>query len=95
MTFKDRRYQRAFPAITVAREGDNYNPPTMAYHGGMALRTYLAAQAMQGCLAMCADSAMPSAEWLATNSVRFADALLAELAIDVADVSPPSPASGN
>lgn len=35
----------AFPEVRV-RNGDNYNPPTKFYYGGMTLRDYFAAKAM-------------------------------------------------
>jgi hypothetical protein len=49
---------------------------------GISLRELFAAMAMNGWLAMCADSrcASPTPEETAKNSVRIADALMAELA---------------
>lgn len=40
----------AFPEVRV-RGGDNYNPPAKLYYGGMTMRDYFAAKAMQGYLA--------------------------------------------
>ena len=37
----------AFPEIRI-RSGDNYNPPMKLYYGGMTLRDYFAAKALQG-----------------------------------------------
>lgn len=40
----------AFPEIRIV-SGDNYNAPTKVYYGGMTLRDYFAAKAMQGFMA--------------------------------------------
>lgn len=40
----------AFPGVRI-EAGDNYNPPRKIYRGGMTLRDYFAAKAMQGFLA--------------------------------------------
>ena len=40
----------AFPEIRI-RSGDNYNPPTKLYYGGMTLRDYFAAKALMGMMA--------------------------------------------
>lgn len=48
---------------------------------GLTKREYFAAVALQGFIADGAASAVDS-EWVATRSVEFADALIAELAKD-------------
>ena len=64
----------AFPEVRI-RSGDNYNPPTRLYYGGMTLRDYFAAKAMQGSLSNADDvnSMAIFAEWC----YEMADAMLA------------------
>ena len=40
----------AFPEIRI-RGGDNYNPPTKLYYGGMTLRDFFAAKSLSSMLA--------------------------------------------
>ena len=58
----------AFPVIGAAGSQEDY--------GGMSLRDYFAAKAMQGFAADGADT-WPSAEELAHDAYRLADAMLA------------------
>lgn len=48
---------------------------------GLTKREYFAALAMQGFIADGASSALDS-KWVATRSVEFADAIIAELAME-------------
>jgi hypothetical protein len=57
----------AFPAVKII-SGDNYNPPTKLYHGGMTMRDYFAAKAMQSLITVQfqtkqAQSAETAYEW--------------------------------
>lgn len=40
----------AFPGVRI-EAGDNYNPPTKIYYGGMTLRDYFAAKSISSMLA--------------------------------------------
>lgn len=64
----------AFPEIRI-KSGDNYNPPTKAYYGGMSLRDYFAAKAMQG---ICASSpgAHMTNEKICAEAYELADTML-------------------
>jgi len=67
----------AFPEIRI-RSGDNYNPPTKLYYGGMSLRDYFAAKALAG---MLADSEVKATrEDFAERSYALADAMILERA---------------
>ena len=61
----------AFPVIGAAGSQEDY--------GGMSLRDYFAAKAMQGFAADGADT-WPSAESMATGAYKWADAMLRERA---------------
>lgn len=66
----------AFPEIRI-RSGDNYNPPTKLYYGGMTLRDYFAAKAMQG--ATTGDGGLPDSRYcqqIARRAYEMADAML-------------------
>jgi hypothetical protein len=69
----------AFPEVRI-RSGDNYNPPTKLYYGGMTLRDYFAAKAMQTLLGSEYTSEHGLHEgWtgaLAHESYMVADAML-------------------
>jgi hypothetical protein len=62
----------AFPEIRI-HGGDNYNAPTKVYYGGMTLRDYFAAKAMQGLM-------LNIGEWpeeaIAEAAYRQAEAML-------------------
>ena len=66
----------AFPEIRI-RGGDNYNPPTKLYYGGMTLRDYFAAKAMR-LYFLGEDSASLSGDpkQIAAWSYAMADAML-------------------
>ncbi len=64
----------AFPEVRI-RSGDNYNPPTRLYYGGMTLRDYFAAKAMQGSLANFKGEC--SISEFADGCYAMADAMLA------------------
>lgn len=66
----------AFPEIRI-RSGDNYNPTTKFYYGGMTLRDYFAAKAMQG--ATTGDGGLPDSSYcqqIARRAYEMADAML-------------------
>jgi hypothetical protein len=67
----------AFPAVKII-SGDNYNPPTKVYHGGMTLRDYFAAKAMQGIIAseQPGDEEFVTPEMYARDAYQYADAML-------------------
>lgn len=68
----------AFPEVRI-RNGDNYNPAKKLYYGGMTLRDYFAAKAMQGLLAQSCGSAMGSEPINgAQYAYAMADAMLKE-----------------
>jgi hypothetical protein len=50
----------AFPEIRI-HGGDNYNAPTKVYYGGMTLRDYFAAKAMQALI--IANGPAPQGGW--------------------------------
>jgi hypothetical protein len=64
----------AFPEIRI-HGGDNYNAPTKVYYGGMTLRDYFAAKAMQG---MYASESFPTGLMAdtATEAYEMADYML-------------------
>ena len=64
----------AFPEIRI-RGGDNYNPPTKLYYGGMTLRDYFAAKAMQSYLLDKDRDSFTVEQW-AQASYEMADAML-------------------
>ena len=64
----------AFPEIRI-RSGDNYNPPTKLYYGGMTLRDYFAAKAMQSYLLDKDRDSFTFEQW-AQASYEMADAML-------------------
>ena len=64
----------AFPEIRI-RGGDNYNPPTKLYYGGMTLRDYFAAKAMHASLSLDPANAASSEEH-ARWAYEMADAML-------------------
>lgn len=66
----------AFPEVRI-RSGDNYNPPTKLYYGGMTLRDYFAAKAMQGFLSSYAHGLVdvPLLD-IAKDAYDVADAML-------------------
>ena len=68
----------AFPEVRI-RSGDNYNPPTKLYYGGMTLRDYFAAKALQGYLASFHPHEEPVefATKIAEDAYAMADAMLA------------------
>ena len=66
----------AFPEVRI-RSGDNYNPPTRLYYGGMTLRDYFAAKAMQGAIASSSDKLDFGPDLGATWAYQVADAMLA------------------
>lgn len=71
----------AFPEIRIV-SGDNYNPPTKLYYGGMTLRDYFAAKAMQGLLSnpKLADEIMKRNKsgdnWIEKSAWGWADEVL-------------------
>ena len=64
----------AFPEIRI-RGGDNYNPPTKLYYGGMTLRDYFAAKAMHASMSLDPANAASSEEH-ARWAYEMADAML-------------------
>ena len=66
----------AFPEVRI-RRGDNYNPPTRLYYGGMTLRDYFAAKAMQGAIASSPDKLDFGPNLGAPWAYNVADAMLA------------------
>ena len=64
----------AFPEIRI-RSGDNYNPPTKLYYGGMTLRDYFAAKAMHASMSLDPANAASSEEH-ARWAYEMADAML-------------------
>ena len=64
----------AFPAIKII-SGDNYNAPTKVYHGGMTLRDYFAAKAMQSMNGR-QDYLDAPASAIALDAYALADAML-------------------
>ena len=72
----------AFPAVKII-SGDNYNPPTKVYHGGMTLRDYFAAKAMPiaaGGLNHPGEDFVCNDQYsrLAQDAYKLADAMLEE-----------------
>lgn len=69
----------AFPEVRI-RSGDNYNPPTKVHYGGMTLRDYFAAKAMQAMIARDKfDVGMYESHWTvqaASSAYVMADAML-------------------
>ena len=66
----------AFPEVRI-RSGDNYNPPTKLYYGGMTLRDYFAAKAMQAILSPKSNvSDQFIADCCARSAYEIADAML-------------------
>lgn len=65
----------AFPAVRI-RSGDNYNSPTKLYYGGMTLRDYFAAKALQGFAATLSGDSAPLFDILAKDAYTMADAML-------------------
>ena len=63
----------AFPEVRII-SGDNYNAPTKVYYGGMTLRDYFAAKAMQGLLV---STRTEDARMIAKDAYKVADAMLA------------------
>lgn len=63
----------AFPEIRIVN-GDNYNPPTKLYYGGMTLRDYFAAKAMQA--DMTSGIHENDFVWSAGRAYKMADAML-------------------
>ena len=72
----------AFPEVRII-SGDNYNAPTKVYYGGMTLRDYFAAKAMQvmwdaydkGYCGLNNNDA-PNVEIIAKGAYQIADAML-------------------
>ena len=67
----------AFPEIRI-KSGDNYNAPQKIYYGGMTLRDYFAAEAMQASLSTIEN--FPDESWrvdVALDAYAMADAMLA------------------
>ena len=64
----------AFPEIRI-RSGDNYSPPTKLYYGGMTLRDYFAAKAMQSYLLDKDRDSFTFEQW-ADVAYKMADAML-------------------
>ena len=71
--------QPAFPEIRI-RSGDNYNPPTKLYYGGMTLRDYFAAKSISAALApnpVTGQFALVSDfDACASKAYKMADAML-------------------
>lgn len=68
----------AFPEVRILA-GDNYNPPTKVYYGGMDLRDYFAAKAMQSILTSCYEDTPEHDEVsVATIAYAMADAMIKE-----------------
>lgn len=65
----------AFPEVRI-RNGDNYNAPIKIYYGGMTLRDYFAAKALQGMLTN--PDYRGSASENVEGAYRFADEMLKE-----------------
>lgn len=63
----------AFPEVRII-SGDNYNAPTKVYYGGMTLRDYFAAKAMQGMLAGKLKTV--NMQIISTECYAMADAML-------------------
>ncbi len=63
---------------------DAVRRPVCRRHTGMSLRAYLAGRAMQGMLAN-PNRSPEGAYYFASHAIRFADALIAELAKEVTD----------
>ena len=69
----------AFPEIRI-RSGDNYNPPTKIYYGGMSMRDYFAAKSISAILApnpVTGQFALVSDfDACASTAYKMADAML-------------------
>ena len=64
----------AFPEVRV-RGGDNYNPPTKIYFGGMSLRDYFAAKILPTIYEDCTGGEQWK-DFVAQEAYRMADAML-------------------
>ena len=64
----------AFPEIRI-HGGDNYNAPTKVYYGGMTLRDYFAAKALQGLIGTETEGGMLY-DRVAEVAYLYADAML-------------------
>ena len=63
----------AFPEVRI-KPGDNYNAPIKVHYGGMSLRDYFAAQALNGLMSI-PGGGDPKTD--AAYAYRIADAMLA------------------
>jgi len=68
---------RAFPARVMVREYDAMVP---VYHGGMSLRDWFAGQAMTALCAWAATGGAMTANDIAEEAYKYADAMIAERA---------------